>query len=120
LKHQVVRPFEHQGLARQRDVRRFDEREARGQRQRRGRRVVLPKLDQRAAVEIALGGNPLPPLPTSAGILVQGDQPIAFVGAGISKNVGIGRAGPLDDPDPSQKIDPAARSAIAPSGPISR
>jgi shikimate kinase len=36
------------------------------------------------------------------------DQPVAFDGVRRSQQVGVGRAGALDDADAAQKIDPAA------------
>jgi hypothetical protein len=77
-------------------------------------------LHQRAPEEIAAPRHPLTALPALSGILVQRDEPIAFNGVVIGCNVGVGRAGPLNDPDTAQKIDPAAMSLSVPSGPISR
>jgi hypothetical protein len=38
----------------------------------------------------------------------------------VGEQVGVGRAGAFDDPQSAQNSDPAARSAIEPSGPISK
>jgi hypothetical protein len=40
--------------------------------------------------------------------LFERDQPIAFASAVVGNQVGVGRAGPLDDADAAQKSDPAA------------
>ena len=55
-----------------------------------------------------------------AGKLLPRDQPIAFAGLRIGNQVGVGRAGLLDDADAAQKSDPAARSVSELSGPISK
>jgi len=118
--HQVVRPFEHERFAGRRDVERLDQREPRRQGERRRRRVIRPELDERAPVEIAVGGDPLASLPAPARFLFERDEPFAFDGSLRSEQVRIGRANALDDPDAAQKIDPAARSVIEPSRPIRR
>jgi hypothetical protein len=41
---------------------------------------------------------------------VKRDQPVAFDGALVGDQVGIGRTGTLDNPDASQNSDPAALS----------
>jgi hypothetical protein len=46
------------------------------------------------------------------GVLREGNQPVALDDGRIGQQVGIGRAGALDDSDSAQKIDPAARSVI--------
>jgi hypothetical protein len=57
-------------------------------------------------------------------ILLERDQPVALDRAldraNIGDQVGVGRAGPLDDSDAGQKSVPAARSVSVPRGPISR
>ena len=57
-------------------------------------------------------------LPAAAGVLRERDQPIPFKGGFVRKQVGIGRAGALDDADAAQKRLPAARSVRLPSGPM--
>jgi len=59
-------------------------------------------------------------LPAPSGGLLERDQPIAFDGARVGNQVGVGRAGLLDDADTAQKSDPAARSLSPPSAPISK
>jgi hypothetical protein len=92
------------------DIDGLDQRESGNQRQRLRRWVVAPQLDERAAVEIALDRNPGPTLAAPAGFLVQRDQPVAFDDTLVGDQVGIGRAGALDDTDTRQKSDPAALS----------
>jgi hypothetical protein len=67
--------------------------------------------DKGAAEEIAVGAGPAAALAPASRRLFERDQPVAFDGGLVSEEVGIGRAGPLDDADAAQKIDPAARSA---------
>jgi hypothetical protein len=38
-----------------------------------------------------------------AGLLLERDQPVAFDGLPVGKEVGVGRAGALDDADPAQR-----------------
>jgi hypothetical protein len=83
-------------------------------------RIAALQLNQGAAVEISRRGNPRPSLAPPASLLFERDQPIAFDRAWLGNDVGVGRAGPLDDADAAQKIDPAALLVIAPSGPISK
>ena len=83
-------------------------------------RVVGTELDQCAAIKISLGGNPAPALPALPRFLVERNQPLAFDRALASDQVGVGRAGSLDDPNPRQKRLPAALSVKDPSGPISK
>ena len=59
-------------------------------------------------------------LPAPARLLLERDQPVAFGGGSVGNDVGIGRAGALDDPDAAQKSDPAARSVTELSGPMRR
>jgi hypothetical protein len=77
-------------------------------------------MNHRAAGVIPLGCNPAATLTTPARVLRKRDQPVAFDGFGIREKVGVGRVGSLDDSNAAQKIDPAALSLIACSGPISR
>ena len=77
-------------------------------------------MNHRAAEVIALSCNPAATLTAPARILSKRDQPVAFDGFGIGKKVGVGRVGALDNSDAAQKIDPAALSLIACSGPISK
>jgi hypothetical protein len=85
-----------------------------------GGRIAVAELDQRAAEEIALGAYPRPALPALPCLLRQRDKPIPLGCGFVSNEVGIGRAGALDDPDAAQNSDPAARSVSVPSGPISK
>lgn len=78
------------------------------------------QLDQRAAVEIPLSGDPFAALPAPAGSLFQSNQPVTLNGARVAKQIGVSRAGSLDDADSAQKSDPAARSVNVPRTPISR
>jgi hypothetical protein len=55
-----------------------------------------------------------------ARVLRQRDEPVALDGVRIGQQVGIGRAGALDDADSAQKIDPAARSVMPFNVPISK
>ena len=118
--HDVIRPFELKRLARDGDVDRFQQREARDQRQGLCRRIASLQPDERAAVEVARRRDPGSALPSPARFLLEGDEPVAFDCGVVGDEVGVGRAGALDDPDPRQKSVPAARSLSAPSGPISR
>ena len=63
---------------------------------------------------------PVPPLATLARLLFKRNQPVALDGAVVGQEIGIGRAGPLDDADAAQKRLPAALSVKRPSGPIKR
>jgi hypothetical protein len=47
-------------------------------------------------------------LAAPARLLLKRNQPASFDGFSIVDQVGIGRAGALDDSYPGQKIDPAA------------
>ena len=78
------------------------------------------KRDQSASVEIPGYRQPNPALPSFALLLVERDQPIAFDGLVVGNEIGIGRAGALDNSDAGQNRLPAARSVRAVSGPISR
>ena len=78
------------------------------------------KNDQGATEEITLGGLPIAALAAAAGVLGQRDQPVAFQRGQVSQQVGIGRAGTLDNANSTQKSDPAARSLSTCSGPIRR
>ena len=78
------------------------------------------ELNQRAAEEIAGFADPLPALSSTARILLKRYEPIAFARFAIGQKVGVGRARAIDDADSAQKIDPAARSVMPFSGPISR
>lgn len=117
-KEQVVRPFEHQGLPGNGDVDGLDEGKPGCERQGLGLRIGGLQLDKRASVEIAAPGDPRAALPTAPRPLFQCDEPIAFLGNRIGNEVGVCRAGALDDAD--QKSDPAARSVRALNGPIKR
>ncbi len=120
VEQQVVGPFEHQRLRRKRGVHRFDEGQPRDKRQALRRWVGRAQLHERAAEEIAWRGKPGAALAALAGILRQSDEPIAFDGRFVGDEVGVGRAGALDNADAAQKSEPAARSVSAPSGPINR
>ena len=85
-----------------------------------GRRVILPQLDKRRTEEIAVLRLPLATLPSLARILRQGDEPSAFHRRSIGKQIGIGRAGTLNDADAAQNRLPAALSLRLPSGPMSK
>ena len=71
-------------------------------------------------VTLGPGDPPAQTLSLAAGLLRKRDQPIALDGCGIGHDVGVGRTGPLDDPDAGQNRDPAALSVRAPKGPISK
>jgi hypothetical protein len=107
-------------LRRHTDVDGLDQREAGNERKRLWRRIARAQLHKRAAVEVAIDRDPASALAAPPRLLVQRDEPVAFDGALFRNQVGIGRAGALDDPDARQKIDPAALSVKDPSGPISR
>jgi hypothetical protein len=83
-------------------------------------RIARLQHDNGAAKEIASQADPLAALAAAASILIHGDKPIAFNGGLIAEKIGVGRACSLDDANPGQKIDPAARSVNALSGPISK
>ena len=119
--HQIVGPFEHQRLRRapRTSTASISARPAASDRVC-GGRIVRPQPDQGAAEEIALRRHPFRPCRPLPASCCQRDQPVAFDRVWIGKQVGIGRAGALDDPDAAQNSDPAARSVSAPSGPISR
>lgn len=78
------------------------------------------KLDQRAAVEVTRGRDPLAALAAPPRLLVESDEPLAFDGFFVGEEIRVGRAGTLDNPDAAQKSDPAARSVIEPRKPMSR
>lgn len=84
------------------------------------RRIILAEIDKSAAVKIACRGYPGPALPSLARVLVERDEPVALYAFGQGHQVGVGRAGPLDDPDPGQNRLPAALSVSDPSGLINR
>jgi hypothetical protein len=119
-KKKIVRPFEHHCLTGQRAVDRLDQRETRRERQGRRLRIAGAKLDERASMEIPARRLPGPPLPALARFLFERDQPLALACCKIGNQVGIGRAGALDEADAVQKSVPAARSDSAVSGPMSR
>lgn len=118
--HRVVWPFEHERLRRHCGVDGLNERESGRERQALRGRVAGPQLDQGAAEKVARCGDPFAALPPPAGVLVERDEPVALVQRLIGNDVGVGRTGPLDNPDTAQNKDPAARSLIAPSGPMRR
>jgi hypothetical protein len=60
-------------------------------------------MHQRASVKIARRGGPAATLPPLPRLLFERDQPVAFERLRVSKQVGVGRAGPFDDPDSGQK-----------------
>jgi hypothetical protein len=107
-------------VARRGDLDRFDQCQPgdEGERRRRGIRFTRP--DQGRAEEIAFQSLPRPSLAAAPGILAKRDQPVAFDRQRVAEQRAIGRADLLDDADAAQKSDPAALSAIVPSGPISR
>jgi hypothetical protein len=117
---QVIGPLQHQRLKRGSKIDCFGECKPRCKRQGLRGRVAVFELNQRAAVEIARRGQPRAALPAPARDLLERYQPVAFDKARIGDEVGIGRAGLLDDADACQNSDPAARSVSDPSGPISR
>ena len=92
------------------NVDRFNQRQGGGDRQRLRRGIAGSELNQRASVEIALDGDPGPALASPSRFLVKRNQPITFDCAAIGDQVGIGRTGPLDDPDARQNKDSAALS----------
>jgi hypothetical protein len=51
---------------------------------------------------------------------MQSDEPVTLNRVAVRNQVGVGRAGALDDPDARQKRLPAALSVSDPKGPISR
>ena len=118
--HEVVRPFQLEREAAGDLIGGFDQGQAGGKRQRRRGRIAGSDVDQCTAEEIAVGGLPITALTAAPGVLGQRDQPIAFLRIIIGKQIGVGRAGPLDDADVAQKSDPAARSVRSCSGPMSR
>jgi hypothetical protein len=120
VKKQVIRPFEYQRLSRHRNVDRLDEGKSRRQRQRLRLRVAGAQLDDRASVEIPRRGDPLASLAAPARLLLKRDEPVAFLRGRFSDEIGVGRAGSLDETDAAQKSVPAARSVTAPKGPISK
>ena len=71
-------------------------------------------------MEIAPRRHPFPALASPARLLFERDQPVAFPRGAVDNEVGVGRAGPLDDTGAAQKSDPAARSVSALSGAIRR
>lgn len=87
---QVVRPFKHERFARRCDVNRLDQRKSGSQGERRCGRVRLAQLDQRAAIEIAGGGDPVTSLTPFSGGLVEGNQPIPFDYPAVGEQIGIG------------------------------
>jgi hypothetical protein len=80
---QVIGPFEHERLARHCNVDRFDKGKARGERERLRLRIVLAKLDQRAAVEVAGRRDPAPVLPAFSSLLLARDKPVALACARV-------------------------------------
>lgn len=120
IKEQVVRPFEKQWLAWDGCIERFDESKTRNQGQRLRRRIASSDRNQRASEEITAFRQPLAALAALSGGLLKRDQPVPFGRALIREEVGVGRAGSLDNPDSGQRSAPAARSASVPSGPMRR
>lgn len=59
-------------------------------------------------------------MPAAPALLAQCDQPIGFDGRRVGKQCEISRSQLLDDPDATQKSDPAALFVSSPSGPISK
>jgi hypothetical protein len=100
---QIVRPFEHQRLRGDRRVDRLDQRKSGDQRESLGGRVRRAELHQRASVEIARRRAPAPALPPLPRLLLERDQPVALVRLDVIEQVGVGRAGPFDNPDFGQK-----------------
>ena len=95
---QVVGPFEHERLAGRGDVNALRSAPAR-----RPAKASAP-ADRRAPIstsvlpkKLPVRGNPAPSLPSPARILLERDQPVAFDGGFVGNQVGIGRAGALDD-----------------------
>jgi len=74
-------------------------------------RIAGPELDQSAAEEVAAKRAPFAALPSPPGFLSARDQPVALDAVLRCEEIGVGRAGALDNADAAQKIDPAARSA---------
>lgn len=120
IEKQVVRPFEKQRQAGRGCVQSFDQRQPCGKRQRLGRRITTAERDERASEEVAAIRDPLATLTTLSGGLLERNQPVAFIRGSVGKEVGVGRARGLDDPDSAQSSAPAARSARLPSGPMRR
>jgi len=118
--HHIVGPFQHQRPPGNGDIDCLYQCETGGERQARRGRIVRAQLNERATVKIPWRGNPCPALTPSARLLLESDQPISLDAVRIGDEIGVGRTDPLDDADAAQKIDPAALSVIAPSGPIRR
>jgi hypothetical protein len=60
------------------------------------------------------------PLTSASGVLCQCNQPVALNSGDVSQQVGVGRAGPLDNADPAQNRAPAARLVQPVSGSMRR
>jgi hypothetical protein len=60
-------------------------------------------MHQRASVEIARGRAPAAALAALSRLLLERDQPIALGRVSVIEQVGVGRAGPFDNPDFGQK-----------------
>ena len=120
VQHDVVRPFQHQRLPGSRDIDGLDQGKSGNERERLCRRIIISKLNERAAVEIAFRREPAPALTSATRLLIERDEPIAFDRASFGNQVGIGRAGALDDADAGQNRLPAALSVSAPKGPMRR
>ncbi len=102
------------------DVDGFDERETGGEREGRRGGILLAQIDEGAAVEIPRRRYPAAALPSPSCGLIERDQPVAFDCLFVRDQVGVGRAGALDDADARQKIDPAALSVSVCKGWIRR
>jgi hypothetical protein len=95
-------------LRRDCDIDRLNESEPRSEGKGRCRRIFAAQPDQRASVEIAGCGDPVAALPSPPGPLLERNEPLTLDSIGVSEEIGIGRAGLLDDADAAQKSDPAA------------
>lgn len=106
--HYVIGPFQHHRQSRSRNVDGFDQRQARSERQALRRRVSRAKADERASEKIAFRRHPGAALAAPACELVQRDEPVGLNGLRVSEEIGVGRAGFVDDADAGQKRLPAA------------
>lgn len=120
IEKQVVGPFEQQRQVGRGRIERLDQGQPGRERQRLRRRIARGERDERASEEVAALCDPLATLTTLSGGLLERDQPVAFIRGSVGKEVGVGRARGLDDPDSAQSSAPAARSARLPSGPMRR
>src|SRR3954451_5146741 len=80
----------------------FDQRETGCQGERRCGWIGFAQPNQRAPKEICRRGNPFTTLSSAARSLLQRDQPVAFNGVLIGEQIGVCRAGLLDDPNAAQ------------------